>query len=296
MVTSPRVLERSDRLTRADGSPIVMVMSIGLALVAVVAGTWTFWDRGLLTGPAVSNGSARGTGLVVAAAALVLLASLVLSPRHPVHAKIAWLGAIFYLTYNSVLLLFGTPFNRAFLLYVAVLGLSLWTATVGLSGVDHDAIRSSFTAPTPVRGVAIYIWVIAVANTLVWLRAIVPALAAHRPSQLLDGTGMTTNPVYVQDLAFWLPLAMVAAYALWRRRAWAYLVVGGLLTFWVIEAIGVATDQWFGHRADPTSTVASAAAAFGFAALAVLGVVVLAAYLRRVGPSSSASGSRSGRA
>jgi hypothetical protein len=97
---------------------------------------------------------------------------------------------------------------------------------------------------------------------------------------------MTTNPVYVQDLAFWLPLAIVAADALWRRRVWAYLVVGGLLTFWVIEAIGVATDQWFGHRADLTSTVASAAAVPGFAALAVVGIVVLATYLRRVGPTS----------
>jgi len=28
---------------------------------------------------------------------------------------------------------------------------------------------------------------------------------------------------------------------------------------WVIESVGVAVDQWFGHAADPASTVASAA-------------------------------------
>ena len=266
-------------------------MSVTLAIVALGAGLWTFWDNGLLTGPAVSNGSARGTGLVVAVAAVLLLASVWSGGRYPVQARIARLGAIEYLAYNSVLLLFATPFNRAFLLYVAVLGLSIWTAIVGLRRVDHDAIHTSFSPRTPVRSVATYIWVIAAGNTLVWLRAIVPALGAARPSALLDGTGMTTNPIYAQDLAFWLPLAVVAAYALWRRRAWAYLVAGALLVFWVIEAVGVATDQWFGHRADPASTVASAAAVPGFAALAIIGMVVLFVYARRIAPSRSAVGS-----
>jgi hypothetical protein len=285
-----RALDSADHTRGSGRAQIVPVLSFMLGVVAFVAGLWTFVDDGLLTGPAVSNGSGRGTGLVVAVAASLLLASMVLERRHPVRAQILWLGTIAYLAYNSVLLLFGTPFNRAFLLYVAVLGLSLWTAIVGLRRVDHDAIRASFSARAPVRGVATYLWVIAAANTLVWLRAIVSALGAARPSELLDGTGMTTNPVYVQDLAFWLPLAVVAAYALWRRRAWAYLVVGGLLVFWVIEAVGVATDQWFGHRADPASTVASAAAVPGFAALALVTTVVLVAYVRRIAPSRSAAG------
>jgi hypothetical protein len=34
---------------------------------------------------------------------------------------------------------------------------------------------------------------------------------------VLDGTGLTTMPTYVQDLAFWLPLMGLAAWWLWRR-------------------------------------------------------------------------------
>jgi hypothetical protein len=287
MVASMRAPETTVRVTGPDRARIVPVLSVLLGIVAFSAGLWTFWDHGLLTGPAVSNGSARGTGLVVAIAGLLILAAVMMRGRHAVTAGFAWLGALAYLAYNSVLLLFGTPFNRAFLLYVAVLGLSLWTAAVALPAIDHEAIRSRFSARTPARGVAIYIWVVAALNALVWLRAIVPALGSARPSQLLDGAGMTTNPIYVQDLVFWLPLAMVVATALWQRRAWAYLVVGGLLVFWVIEAIGVATDQWFGHRADPASTVASAAAVPGFAVLAVAGLVVLFAYVRSIGPDPS---------
>ncbi len=91
------------------------------------------------------------------------------------------------------------------------------------------------------------------------MRQVVPAVLSGDPPPFLAGTGLPTNPVYVPDLAFWLPLAAAAATWLWRRRPWGYLVVGGLLTMWVIESVGVAVDQWFGHAADPASTVASAA-------------------------------------
>ena len=38
-----------------------------------------------------------------------------------------WLGAVGYLTYNAGL--FATPNNRALVLYVAMLGLSVWTTS-----------------------------------------------------------------------------------------------------------------------------------------------------------------------
>ena len=44
-----------------------------------------------------------------------------------------------------------------------------------------------------------------------------------------------------------------------------------------LEGIGVATDQWFGSRADPTSPAASMTMVPAFAALAVVVGTVLAA-------------------
>jgi hypothetical protein len=98
--------------------------------------------------------------------------------------------------------------------------------------------------------------------------------------QFLVGTGMTTNPIYVQDLAFWLPAMAVGVAWLWRRVPWGYLVVSAGLTFWVVESVGVAVDQWFGHAADPASSVASDAACLPFAVLAVVSLVPLVALLR----------------
>ena len=65
----------------------------------------------------------------------------------------------------------------------------------------------------------------------------------------------------------------VAAAWLWRRRPWGYLIVGAGLVMWVIESVSIAVDQWYGHAADPGSSVASAALVPAFAVLALAGLM-----------------------
>jgi hypothetical protein len=50
--------------------------------------------------------------------------------------------------------------------------------------------------------------------------------------------------------------------------------------FWLIEDVGVAVDQWMGHRADPASDVASAGAVPMFLVLALVTAVALRAGMR----------------
>ena len=42
-------------------------------------------------------------------------------------ALLVWLGGVAHILYQSVLFLFGTPFNDLFLLYVAMGSLALWS-------------------------------------------------------------------------------------------------------------------------------------------------------------------------
>ena len=92
-----------------------------------------------------------------------------------------------------------------------------------------------------------------------WLARILPALTSgERPAYLRD-TWMTTNIVFLQDLALWLPLNAVAAAWLWARTPRGYLPGGASVVMGVIESISIAVDKWYGHAADPGSAVASAA-------------------------------------
>ena len=133
----------------------------------------------------------------------------------------------------------------------------------------------------PARGIAAFILTVVALNALAWLRAVVPDLAEDPPG-FLDGTGLTTNPIYVQDLAVWLPAMAIVAVMLWQRRPSGVFLAGAGLVFWVIEAIGVAVDQWFGHRADPTSEVATMGGVVMFVVLATATLVPLVLWLRVV--------------
>lgn len=251
-------------------------LSGALAAVAAAAAAATLLVPGVLRGPAVMNGSARGTALVVLlVAAVVLPASMAAAARGSVRAVVVWLAAVAYLLYNAVLFLLATPFNRLFLLYTTMFALAFWSAATVLHRIDVPAFATRFGPGLPARALAAYLGAVAALNALAWLVQVVPAVLSGGTPASLAGTGLTTVPTYVQDLSFWIPLTVVAAVWLWRRQAWGLVIGGALLTYSVIESVGVAVDQAFGHAADPASPVASAAVVPVFAALAVIGLVPL---------------------
>jgi hypothetical protein len=249
-------------------------LSAALAAAAAAGSLLTFTVPSLLRGTAVMNGSARGTALVVLLAGVPVLAcSMLLAARGSAAAVITWLGSAGFLLYNSLMFVFATPANRLFPLYLAMLGLSAWSAGALLRQADVAALGALFSPRTPVRGIAVYMWATVALNAAAWLARIVPAVVRGGPPGYLRGTGLTTNIVYVQDLALWLPLLAVAAAWLWRRRPWGYLLAGAGLALWVLESASIAADQWYGHAADLASPVASGALVPAFAALAVIGLI-----------------------
>jgi hypothetical protein len=68
---------------------------------------------------------------------------------------------------------------------------------------------------------------------------------------------------------------VVSATLLWRGRPWGYLLTTSLLTLWVIEALGIGVDQWFGSQADPSTDFANASMTPAFLAWAAVGLVPL---------------------
>lgn len=258
---------------------------MGLALAAVTAPTTavTLLRDGLLDGPAVMQGSVRGTAAVMLLLATpALLAAMVSTRRGGGKADSAilwWLGVTGYLMYNSVLLVFATPFNALYLAYETMLGLSIAGVVVLLRRLDVTALARRVNARSA-RPVAVFIAIVALANLAAWLRLIVPALTQADPAFLV-GTGLITNPVHNQDLAFWIPVALLIATWLWQRRPIGLVLAIAYLIYWLLEAISVASDQWFGATADPASTVATMGGAYLFAGVAVVTAIPLIAMVRR---------------
>jgi hypothetical protein len=256
-------------------------LSVLLVIAAAIAAIASLVRPDLVHGPAVSVGSLRGTALVVLVVALpVLLASMAAVRRGSSLAFFGWLGALAFIAYQSVLFLFGSPFNGLFPAYVGMLSFAGWALIALAPQVPVGDIAARFGPRTPVRLVAGYLAIMTGLFYLLWLRAIVPALFASEEPAFLVGTGMTTGPGQIMDLAFLLPLCLLTAAWVWQRRAIGFVLAGALQVMLVIETISIGVDQWVGGMADPASPVVSAAMTPVFAGITVVALLVLGAFLR----------------
>jgi hypothetical protein len=261
------------------GRPAGGLIAAAAVANALAAGA-TFFVSDLLTGPAVTNAQARGTSLVMLAIALpTLIVSTWLASRGSWRGLLFAIGSLAYLAYNDFLLLFATPFNPLFLVYVAAMSLTGFALATTIGTTDQAAVAERCPR-VPVRGIAIYAWVVAFLNALVWLRTIVPATFAPDPMAFLADSGVATNPVFVEDLTFWLPGAALIGVLLWTRRSLGFVLGGGWLVYGLIEAIGVATDQWLGTIADPGTTQASMEGVGLFVAVGLIALVPLFFFFR----------------
>lgn len=273
-----RPLTSTVRVLHARSTPYWL--SSLLTAVSALAAALTWSAPGVLTGHPVLSGSARGTALVVLVLAVPAL-FLAMGPtsRGSRPALVIWTGTLAYLAYNAGLFLYGTPFNRLFLLYVAMLAL----AVAALLTVVVQALPQAIHADRPLaRPIAVYIWVVVGLNALVWLWTVVPALLSPRPADVLNGSGLATNPVYVQDLALHLPAMAVFGYWLWHRRPRGALLAGAGLVFWVIQSVTVSIGQELGFLADPRSPLSSSTAVPVFAVVALVNLVPAVLLLRNL--------------
>lgn len=275
-------------LHTAAAAPVVVRRTpyrLGLALAAAAASSagLSLAFPGELGGADVGRGNMLGTAVVVELAVVVLLLALRGAARGSARWTVVWGGATAYLLYQAVLFCFATPLNRFFLVYVAHLSLALW-ATIALArSADVEGFARRVGTRAPVRTVAAVAIGFAALNGLAWLMRVVPATFSDDPIEVLEGSGLLTNPVWVQDLAFWVPAMVLAGVALGRRRPAGMLATLALLAFFVVECVSIAADQWWGSRLDPDHpALASMTAVPLFLVLAVVTAVPLAWFLRHV--------------
>ncbi len=267
---------------RLGPPPVARRLAWALAVATLAAAVPTlFWPE-LIHGPAAMVGSAQGTALVMLVVALPLLVgSQIALARGAARILPLWLAAVLFLVYNGFMLLFAVPFNSLFPAYVATWSLGIWTLIVAAPAIDVSAVRRRYRDRMPRRTISIYLWVVTAFNIAAWLRGLVPGLFDSESPAFLEGTGLTTLPTYVQDFAFWLPLMAVAGIGLWRGRAWGHLLTAAVLVQSAIEALSIASDQFFGALADPASPVVTMAATPPFLVLAAVTAAFAAPLFRR---------------
>jgi len=156
----------------------------------------------------------RGQDLVTLLAAVALVWGGIRARAGSLRAHILWVAVCMYAVY-TYLMYVTMPFNDAFLLYVAAIGLGGYGLFNGLLRVRADAVRGAFDA-VPRRVLASFLLAVGMLFVALWLSQIVPAIPGGVPEGLFVYDIPST--VHVLDLAFVLPLVLGTGILLLRTH------------------------------------------------------------------------------
>jgi hypothetical protein len=215
-----------------------LVLSLGAALLAVMGNVGALLSVGRTYGVGYPSLTDQAIAQDIVSLAIVV-PLLVLTALHAelgsLRGYLVWLGLLLFTAYNYVIYTLSIHFGPFFLVWVGVLGLTIYTLIGGFAALSPIAVLARVQRPS-MRLVGWFMIAVATMFALVWLAQIVPAqIAGTMPAAATD-IGTPTNPVHVLDLAIFLPGVGIAGVLLLRRQALGYVLGPPLLVFLALTA------------------------------------------------------------
>jgi hypothetical protein len=196
-----------------------------------------------------------------------VVVTAVLVARGSVRAHLVGLGALGFLAYNYAIYCFSISFGPLFLVWTAVLGLSIYALVTGVRAAGRadlaSVVRPSKVAVVVLMGVAVLF-------SLLWLSEIIPDTIYGRGSTSAADWEVPTNPVHVLDLGIFLPTAFVTGLRLSQNAGVGLMLAPGMLAWFVLTSLPILLTP-------VVASVRSTDAAWG-AVAPVLVIVALASF------------------
>ncbi len=148
-------------------------------------------------------------------------------------ARFVWAGVMLYCIYTFTIFSFDVHFNRLFIFYCLIMGLSFFSL---LSFVYTESGDRGFSARHPVlyKLTGIYFLAIAILFYTLWLAEILPSILTDGKPPELAKTGLFTNPIHVLDLSVVLPGIFITGLMLLHKKRIGTLMAPVILTFFIL--------------------------------------------------------------
>jgi hypothetical protein len=170
---------------------------------------------------------------------VVLATALVYSSRGSHRGRLVLLGALGCLMYDYVTYAFEIVLNPATILYIAVLGLGGWSFLTGLANLDAEAIENAVDGRIVRRATGVVLIIVGLLFGAIWLSQIGQSVFGGNLPSELAAAGWPMNPVYVLDLGFVVPLALLAGTRLLIHRVGGAFVAIPVLVFIPLLAVSI---------------------------------------------------------
>ncbi len=192
---------------------------------------------------------ARGIDVATFFLAVPILAAGIWAARRgsPV-GRLAVIAGLLYLAYNYAIFAFSVVMNPLSAVYIAILGLSVWSLALGLPAAKPAAANDTPGGRLPRRTSIGVLFFVAFLFGMLWLGQIASATTSGiRPTDLMKAN-LPTNPVYALDLGLFLPLCVAAGVGLLRgipqaaafalpMLIWVFLTSAGIVGGFAFAAL-----------------------------------------------------------
>jgi hypothetical protein len=230
-------------LSRIDALLVLLVSTFGIFFNSTYARETPSW--------AIQGMSQDIVNLI---AVVVLLIATYFLGKGSTKAFLVWLGALVYLLYAYSIYAFDVHYNRLFLAYVAILGLSFYALVGSMLSLRLTSAQYALRTMPKARLVSVFLGVVALVFYGQWLGEDIPALISGKTPPSVLENGLPTNPVHVLDDSFLLPALVITAILLWRRQPLGSLLAIPLLLFSLLISMGIlAIFVVSGSKGLPTS-------------------------------------------
>jgi hypothetical protein len=156
----------------------------------------------------------------------ILVLTVILSRYGSRKALLVWLGILDYMLYSYAFYLFGATFNWFFLLYAALLSLSMFALLFGLTNLDASHISRGANPGMPVKWIAAYMLFVAVGLTLIYVIQSLGFIFTGRVPAIVALTGHPTSIVFALDLTLVVPFLILGGIWLVQRKPWGFILAG----------------------------------------------------------------------
>jgi hypothetical protein len=224
---------------------------------------------------------ARGTDLGTLLVAVPVLGFGLWAARRGSGAgQLAVVAGLLYFVYNYGIFAFSVAMNPLTAIHIAIVGLALWGLVLATRTAAVAEAGTTVAESLNRRASGVFLIAVAALFGLLWIGQIATATTTGSLSPDLVRAGLSTNPVYALDLAFFLPLCAVAGVGLLRRDGaaafalpmliWVPLMGAGIVGGFVFAAVA-------GEEIPVVVAAVISALSFGSAALAVVAIARRAA-------------------
>jgi hypothetical protein len=216
---------------------VLAVGALGLATVASVAGILV---TGLYRDGPEAIRQARATDLVTLLLGVPALGLGLWQAR----AGSTWgravaVGALGYLAYSYAIYAFSVVINAMTPVHIAILGLAAWSLVLVSIRIDVRMLVAASPIRMPRRSTGVFLVTVGAMFGLLWLGQIAGAITSGVLPPSVSDLALPTSPVYALDLAFAIPLLLLAGGWLMRSDDRAAFAAAAAVAFVVVMAASV---------------------------------------------------------